>query len=97
MSKWLRREVLGKCSHRLDDHAYDALEVTLNEELEQGYLTGPLTEDEALRVLGDGAVFARRFVIKQRVKYRPIGDYTVNRSNACVSTTEKAKIDPLDD
>eukprot|EP00971_Amphidinium_carterae_P196511 3899745-Amphidinium_carterae.2 len=81
MSKWLRREVPGKCSHRLDDHAYEALEDRLPR--------------MRWRVLGDGAVFARRFVIKQRDKYHPIDDYTASR--ACVSTAEKARVDPLDD
>eukprot|EP00971_Amphidinium_carterae_P326741 6457731-Amphidinium_carterae.1 len=66
MAKWLRREVLGKFAHRLADSAYESLEQTVYEELEQEHLVGPLSEEEGLRVLGDIAAFARRFVLRKQ-------------------------------
>eukprot|EP00971_Amphidinium_carterae_P344884 6485547-Amphidinium_carterae.1 len=67
------------------------LSKTLREELEQGYITVPLSEAEALRLLGADAAFARRFIFSQRDKLRPIDDYTVNKANACLSTEGKSR------
>ena len=96
-AKWIRAEVLGKCNLSNDEDLDDALEKFTGDEVEQGFLLGPYTLDLALRRAGQGLTLARRFGLRQKDKLRPIDDFSVSRTNACLTTVEKAKIDSLDE
>ena len=96
-AKWIRAEVLGKCIGGFDKEALVELDKVTGEEVEQGFLTGPYTLETALDRAGPGLTFARRFGLRQKDKLRPIDDYSVSRTNACLTTVEKAKIDSLDE
>ena len=94
---WIRAEVSGRCMHKLDEETQRAVQDITNEEVEQGYLLGPYSPQLALQRAGPGLTYARRFVLKQKDKWRPIDDFSVSRTNACLSTLEKAKVDSLDE
>ena len=97
-SVWIRESVVGKCkSCTHDNEARRELERVTKEELDAGYLEGPFSVEEAVRLGGPYTTFARRFIIKQKDKWRPIDDFTVSRVNMCLTTVEKARVDSLDD
>ena len=96
-AKWIRAEVIGKCNHTLDAEAQKALAAVTDEEVELGYLLGPYTPELALERAGPALTYARRFILKQKDKWRPIDDFSVSRTNSCLTTLEKAKVDSLDE
>ena len=95
---WIREAVIGKCrSWQADEEARTELARITNEELEAGFLEGPYTPSAAIEKAGEQATFARRFVINQKDKWRPIDDFTISRANMSITTVEKPKVDSLDD
>ena len=95
---WLRESVLGKCkSAALEEEALTELLKVTDEEVGADFLDGPYSVESALDMAGPHTTFARRFVIKQKDKWRPIDDFTISRVNMRLSTVEKARVDSLDD
>ena len=75
------------------DHALDnALWSKTPEEVEKGWLVGPLEWDD----LGEGDVVSHRFPVKQGEKIRPIDDYSRSEVNACVTMLEQPTVDTVD-
>ena len=95
MAEGLRRHVLARCKLGDDTDANTMLKKVTQEEVQRGYLDGPYTPEEA--VLQEPSVtFARRFMLKQRDKWRPIDDFSISLTNSCVETMEKARVDTVD-
>ena len=86
----IRETVIGKCkTSDLDDEAMSELRKVTADEVAAGYLDGPYSVEEAVKRAGPHTTFARRF-------RHPIDDFSVSRTNMCLTTVEKAKVDSLD-
>ena len=91
----IRQHVMNKCILPDDVEAANMLKQVTSDEVMLGFLDGPYSPSSAVLRAND-VTFARRFMIKQKDKWRPIDDFSVNLTNACVTTLEKARVDTLD-
>ena len=71
-------------------------EVTCSER-DRGWLTGPYETEDAVAMFGEGLAPARRFLVRQKGKPRPIDDYSISGTNATVETWEKPFLQSLDE
>ncbi|CAE7293175.1 unnamed protein product [Symbiodinium sp. CCMP2592] len=83
--KYIRPALLGKVlSEGLNEHSSELWDKTLTE-VAEGFLEGPLTEEELTRRYGDAWAPVRRFAVIQssggKRKLRPIDDYSENLVN----------------
>ena len=83
------RESLGPSGDPEQDRALWAKTL---EEVEKGWLIGPLEWDD----LREGDIVSHRFPVKQGAKIRPIDDYSRSGVNACVTTLEQPTVDTVD-
>eukprot|EP00971_Amphidinium_carterae_P078796 1559036-Amphidinium_carterae.1 len=93
----LRSMVLGRTVSSGDERM-DALSwrATLDE-VDRGWLHGPMEIDEAIGMMGAGMVPARpRFMVIQKDKARPVDDYTVSGANGTIGVADKPFLEPLD-
>lgn len=99
--KFIRPALLGKVrSGGVNDHSDELWQKTLAE-VREGFLEGPLTEDELERRYGDRWAPVRRFAVIQssngRRKLRPIDDYSENLVNGSFSYGDKLDLRALDE
>ena len=89
-SKWTRRGLIAKVKSSGDDLVDQHVWNEALEEKNQGWLSGPFTEDQLCARFPDGFVASRRFGLKQGPsKIRSIDDFSESLVNASVSTFEK--------
>ena len=66
-------------------------------EKDKHWLSGPYDVKDAISAFGDGLVPARRFLVRQKGKARPIDDFSVSGTNAAVESWEKPFVQTLDE
>ncbi|CAE7224143.1 unnamed protein product [Symbiodinium sp. CCMP2592] len=99
--KYIRPALLGKVlSEGLNEHSSELWDKTLTE-VAEGFLEGPLTEEELTRRYGDAWAPVRRFAVIQssggKRKLRPIDDYSENLVNGSFSYGDKLDLRALDE
>ncbi|CAE7270056.1 SLC24A2 [Symbiodinium sp. CCMP2592] len=99
--KYIRPALLGKVlSEGLSEHSSELWDKTLTE-VAEGFLEGPLTEEELTRRYGDAWAPVRRFAVIQssggKRKLRPIDDYSENLVNGSFSYGDKLDLRALDE
>eukprot|EP00971_Amphidinium_carterae_P347007 6488803-Amphidinium_carterae.1 len=95
LASMIRARVLNRCRPAQDTEAKEMLAKITEEEVLHGYLDGPHTLEDAVSAFPD-VTFAKRFMLRQKDKWRPIDDFTISSTNLCVSTEEKARVDTVD-
>ena len=98
MAKDLQKEALkpkGEPRSGPDDRQ-ELWDLTM-EEVAAGGLRGPLTPEEVSDSLGSLWIAARRFLIKQGTKARPIDDFSACMINSAFGVSEKATLKSLDE
>eukprot|EP00971_Amphidinium_carterae_P008076 159809-Amphidinium_carterae.1 len=91
----LREMVLGRVKSAGADIDAELWGIT-QEEVDCGWLQGPFEVEEAVTRFGDSMVPARRFLVQQRGKSRPVDDYSISMANATVQSEEQPYLDSLD-
>jgi len=95
-SVWVRPRVLGLTtgsgSTQLDSEVWAAT----MQEVEQGWLEGPLEPEQLDLLYPAGWVPARRFAVSQADKMRLIDDYSLPQVNAAFSASERILLDDVD-
>ena len=66
-------------------------------ERDKFWLAGPYEVKDAISEFGEGLVPARRFLVRQKGKARPIDDFSVSGTNAAVESWEKPFLQTLDE
>ena len=66
-------------------------------ERDRAWLTGPYEVKQAFEMFGDSLAPARRFLVRQKGKARPIDDFSISGTNAAVETWEKPFLQSLDE
>ena len=99
-SKWTRRVSMAKETYRSEKDREMAKQVwdATMEERGEGWVSGPYTEEELLRILGPLFVASKRFGIDQGGKIRVIDDLSaslVNPAFGCEETVSLGGIDEL--
>eukprot|EP00971_Amphidinium_carterae_P289006 5738682-Amphidinium_carterae.1 len=82
---WHWADVLRKIRPQ-EQHVDEALWKATQCEIDQGWLSKPLSVQEALTQLGPSLCPARRFGLTQKAKARPMDDYTVSGANLATTT-----------
>ena len=95
-SKWVRAAARGKAVSPEDLDLARQVWDKSKEELDQGWLRGPLTEEQLRLELGDFLV-SRRFGIRQGDGVRVIDDFTEGMANHAFYSPFKARFDSLDE
>eukprot|EP00971_Amphidinium_carterae_P345673 6486752-Amphidinium_carterae.3 len=91
----LREMVLGRVKSAGDDVDAELWGITQNE-VASGWLQGPYEVGDAVKRFGDDMVPARRFLVQQKGKSRPVDDYSISMANATVQSDEQPYLDTLD-
>ena len=73
-SVWTRRQALGRTRASEDPVLDQAVWDKTREEIEAGWLRGPLTEEQYLAEVGPHGILARRFGVPQKEEVRVIDD-----------------------
>ena len=93
MSREIGLASLRKACSTGDSDLDAALSVIIKEELDKGWVSGPLDPQE----LEPGSVISPRFPIRQGEKVRAIDDFSFSGVNSCFGTTEKIELQGVDD
>lgn len=88
-TRWSRKAVMKKQSTSASATVRQTIWDGALEEVEKGWLTGPLTEEEAKQLLGPLFVVPRRFGLEQSDKVRAIDDMSESLVNATYGSSYK--------
>eukprot|EP00971_Amphidinium_carterae_P021087 416287-Amphidinium_carterae.1 len=78
------------------DSADRTLWTVTMQERDAGWLSDPLQLTDARKQLGAHYVPAKRFLVVQKGKDRPVDDYTISGANALIKVCEKPYMQSLD-
>ena len=95
-AKWSRHMVLGKKSAVQASHIREAVWKGTMEDVDRGWLTGPVTHEELVGKFGPLYVVSRRFGLEQADKVRPIDDLSESLVNAAFGTSYKLELPGID-
>ena len=99
-AKWTRKAIIGKSrrpSTPEDWKLARAVWENTRDEAEKGWIDGPYTEEEIIKLLGPLFAVCHRFGILQGDKVRTIDDLTENLVNACFGADEKIGLGGIDE
>lgn len=96
-SKYTRKGLLAKVSSSGDPEIDSTIWQETMSELDQGWLSGPFSEDELANRFNEEFVLSRRFGIRQKNKIRCIDDFSESLVNSAISTFDKIELMGVDD
>ena len=95
-SRWTRRMIMGKPVNFQSDHVRREVWEGALQEVERGWLTGPLEEEDVRQWLGPLFVVSKRFGISQSDKIRSIDDMSLSLVNAAYESTYRLDLPGVD-
>ncbi len=95
-SRWTRRMIMGKPVNFQSDHVRREVWEGALQEVERGWLTGPLEEEDVRQWLGPLFVVSKRFGISQSDKIRSIDDMSESLVNAAYESTYRLDLPGVD-